>query len=320
MSLTDRLSDMSGLPKVPRAAFSNFEQREISDEWLAAARPEEQIAAMVEWFQARYQDPAHETPYMGSEGGYIWIHGGPYEASEEIQERFGHVVPFEVMEAAAEHLIAEDGVWEWAPTQLTYYREEQDLFVEDKDVPLQKLEERLDGLLAVLTLHGDAKAVEMARNLAYAGVISALETFLWETMAYWVDHDERTVRSLVKEHPAFKDRKIPLGSIFDVHESVGVQVKSHMQRMTWHRWDEAKSLIEHGLGVESPSLSPFEAPTQMRHDVVHRLGHDVDGNPVHITIEEVRALAEEVQRFATDLHRLIDLSKAPPEERFDGEI
>ncbi len=320
MSLTDRLNEMSDLPEVPRAAFSNFEQREISDDWLATAKPEEQVAAMVEWFRARYEDPAHETPYMGSEGGYIWVHGGPYDASEEIQERFGHIVQFEVMEAAADHVVGEDGTWEWAPTQLTYYREEQDVFVDDKDIPLQKLGERLDGLLAVLTLQGDARAVEMARNLAYAGVISSLETFLWETMAYWVDHDEQTVQSLIKEHPVFKDRKIPLGSIFEVYESVGVQVKSHMQRMTWHRWDEAKSLVEHGLGIESPSLSPFEAATQKRHDIVHRLGHDVDGSPVNITVEEVRALTEEVQRFATELHRLIDHAKTPPEESFKVDL
>ena len=100
MSLTDRLNDMSDLPEVPRAAFSNFEQREISDDWLSTAEPEEQVAAMVEWFQARFEDPANETPYMSSEGGYIWVHGGPYDASDEIQERFGHIVPFEVMVAA----------------------------------------------------------------------------------------------------------------------------------------------------------------------------------------------------------------------------
>ncbi|QTK40640.1 hypothetical protein [Xanthomonas citri] len=308
---------MSDLPEVPRAAFSNFEQREISDDWIAAAEPEEQVAAMVEWFNARYEDPTHATPYMGSEGGYIWVQGGPYDASEEIQERFGHVVPDEVMQHAADYLVGEDGVWEWAPTQLTYYREEQDLFVEDKNVPLNKLRERLDGLLAVLRLQGEARAVEMARNLAYAGVISALETFLWETMAYWVDHDEQTVRNLIKEHSLFKDRKIPLGSIFEVYESVGIQVKSHMQRMTWHRWDEAKSLIEHGLGVESPSFIPFEAPTQKRHDIVHRLGHNVDGIPINITVEEVQSLAGEVQRFAAELHQLIDHAKTPSDERFE---
>ena len=253
--------------------FSNFEQQEISDDWLATAEPEQQVAAVVEWFQARFQDPAHETPYMSSEGGYIWVHGGPYDASEEIQERFGSVVPFEVLEAAAE-----------------------------------------------LALEGALAAVETARNLAYAGVISALETFLWETMAYWVDHDEQTVRSLIKEHPVFKDRKVPLGSIFEVHESLGVQVKTHMQRMTWHRWDEARSLIEHGLGVKAPSHDPFEAPTQKRHDVIHRSSHDVDGNPINITIEEVQALAGEVQRFATELHRLIDHAKMPPEERFEEDF
>ncbi|WP_313644569.1 hypothetical protein [Stenotrophomonas sp.] len=320
MSLTDRLNEMGDLPDIPRAAYSNFGAREIRNEWIAAAEPEEQVAAMVVWFKARYQDPAHETPYMSSEGGYIWIHGGPYDASEEIQARFEEFVPFEVMEAAAEHVVGEDGIWEWAPTQLTYYDEEQDLIVEDKDLPLQKLQERLDGLLAVLELQGDAEAVDMARGLAYAGVISALETFLWETMAYWVGHDKQTVQNLISEHPDFKERNIKLGNIFELYESLGVQVKSHMQRLAWHRWDEAAKFIKHGLGIELPSFRIFEEPTKKRHDVIHRSGHDVDGNPIHITIEEVRALAGEVQRFAEELHRLIDQAKMPPEDRLEGDF
>ncbi len=320
MSIADRLNEMDDLPDVPRAAYSNFAAREVRNEWIAAAEPEEQVAAMVEWFKARYQDPAHETPYMSSEGGYIWIHGGPYDASEEIQARFGEFVPFEVMEAAAEHVVGEHGTWEWAPTQLIYYDEEQDLVVEDKDLPLQKLQERLDGLLGVLALQGDAAAIEMTRGLAYAGVISALETFLWETMAYWVDHDKQTVQNLISEHPDFKERNIKLGNIFELYESLGVQVRLHMQRLAWHRWDEAAKFVKHGLGIEVPSLKAFEEPTKKRHDIVHRSGHDVDGNPIHITIEEMHALAGEVQRFAEELYRLIDQAKTPPGDCWEGDL
>lgn len=320
MTVEEELEELGDIPDVPRAAYADLARHEISNDWLRTASVAEQAAAIADWFLARFQDPAHETPYMTSEGGYLWTRGGPYDAAEQIGDRFAGLVDDRVIEWAVEYVQDSESVWDWAPTQLTYYDEEQDLFIEDKDVPLQQLEERLDGLLAVLTLQGHAAAVEMARSLAYAGVISALETFLWETMAYWVDHDELTVRSLIKDHSAFKDRKVLLGSIFEVYESMGVQVKTHMQRMTWHRWDEARSLIEHGLGITTPSFDPFEAPTQKRHDVIHRSGHDVDGNPVSITIEEVRDLAAEVQRFANQMHRLIDRAKMPPEERFEGDF
>ena len=31
-----------------------------------------------------FEDPANETPYESSEGGYIYIWGGPYDALEQL--------------------------------------------------------------------------------------------------------------------------------------------------------------------------------------------------------------------------------------------
>ena len=38
---------------------------------------EAQIETMRQWFFELYEDPAQETPYSGSDGGYFYIHGGP---------------------------------------------------------------------------------------------------------------------------------------------------------------------------------------------------------------------------------------------------
>lgn len=318
MTVEEELEELDDLPEVPMAAFSDQARHEINDEWLRTASVAEQAAALADWFLARFQDPAHETPYMTSEGGYIWTKGGPYDASDEIGGRFGGSVDDAVIEWVVDHVQGQEGVYDWAPTQLTYYDEGQEVVVEEEeDAPLRKLQGRIDNLLAVLTLTGPQPAVEVARNLTYAGIISALETFLWETLAYWVAEDEQTVRGLIEQHPAFKDRKVPLGSIFEVHESLDVQVRTHLQRMTWHRWDESALLFKHGLGVEMPSHRSLEDATQKRHDVIHRSGQDVDGNAVAITLADVRALAEAVHQFATELHRRIGDAKMPPEHRFD---
>lgn len=313
-----QLDDMEEWPELPQSAYANAGTSEINNEWLEGATPAEQAAALLEWFQARFQDPAHETPYMSSEGGYIWVHGGPYDAKEELEERFSGLVPDEVIAFVAEHVERIDGVWEWAPTELTYYDEERDLIVHDKDVPLLRLGECLEGLIAVVALQGDSDAMNMARRLAYAGVVSALETFLWETMAYWVDHDEDTIKNLIRNHPEFRERKTKLGDIFELYDSLATQVKAHMQRMAWHRWDDAARFLDHGLGVAAPSFRAFDEPTKTRHDIIHRSGHDVDGNPIVITVEQVAALAEEVRRFATHLQNLIDQAKTEPDDAFEG--
>ncbi len=75
------------------------------------------VQGLVEWFGKHYEDPAHETPYNGREGGYQYVWGGPYDARTELYDNFGATVPEKVIEAAVEE-IESDGTLEWAPGRL----------------------------------------------------------------------------------------------------------------------------------------------------------------------------------------------------------
>lgn len=72
----------------------------------------ERVPELVEWFLSRYEDPANSLPYVSAEGGYQWVEGGPYDASEVLQENFPEM-PFEVIELAVS-AIEEDGITDWA--------------------------------------------------------------------------------------------------------------------------------------------------------------------------------------------------------------
>ncbi len=54
---------------------------------------------MVNWFYENFEDPAQETPYNGREGGYLYIHGGPYEAADYIPDAFPDATEEEHIEA-----------------------------------------------------------------------------------------------------------------------------------------------------------------------------------------------------------------------------
>ena len=77
---------------------------------------EEMIEAMVEWFHQNFEDPAQETPYESAEGGYQYIWGGPYEASDELFDAFGGVYDDEVITEAASRIESESGTYDWAPS------------------------------------------------------------------------------------------------------------------------------------------------------------------------------------------------------------
>ncbi len=66
---------------------------------------------MLEWFFQRFEDPAERTPH--DEGEYVWIWGGPYDAAEQIEAKFGHLASQALMDDVVNEI--EWHGTEWAP-------------------------------------------------------------------------------------------------------------------------------------------------------------------------------------------------------------
>lgn len=75
---------------------------------------DEQVAMMVEWFGRQFEDPQNDTPYNKDLGGYVYLWGGPFDASDQIQAEFSDAVDFDTMMRAVEE-VQTDGTVEWAP-------------------------------------------------------------------------------------------------------------------------------------------------------------------------------------------------------------
>jgi hypothetical protein len=90
-----------------------YPQVDLDRPWseLKAMSREEQLDAMETWFRAHFEDPAERLPYESAEGGYIWLDGGPFDPSEELQVEFEGRVPDEVIEELAERLSSEMPEW-----------------------------------------------------------------------------------------------------------------------------------------------------------------------------------------------------------------
>lgn len=73
-----------------------------------------QIEYMLYWFESNFEDPAQETPYNGQEGGYLYVRGGPYDASEQLYDEFGRWVTEDRIQEVADQVESE-GITDWAP-------------------------------------------------------------------------------------------------------------------------------------------------------------------------------------------------------------
>jgi len=296
-------------PLPPEAGEMTDKGFEPNDVWFKTASRRLQHEVMRQWFVTRFQDPAMDTPYDGGEGGYLYIQGGPYTAEDELYGRFADLVvdPDDFIRRVVDD-VEQDGIDAWAPIHYDREDEYDDRFalsILAESEPLQRLRARIEQSKQVLTLQGNEEARRLAQQLVFASAIGATETFLYEVAYFWIDSDEKVLRSVVTRLPALKEEKICLGDLFNRLEGLKVHVKGRLQAMVWHRWDQVAQLYRAALDVRLPSVKELDVALLKRHDVVHRSGHDKDGNPVTVTAAEIEGLFAAIESFATELERRI---------------
>ncbi|MPR61238.1 hypothetical protein D7027_05310 [Ochrobactrum intermedium] len=115
--MADRVYEIDGVNLTP-------------DEFRELSR-EQKLEAMITWFYSNYEDPVHRTSYNGREGGYLWNHGGPYDADSELQGEFSDIADLDLIQDAVEE-VTSDGIFEWAPTPSS---DDYDQDFEDVEIP-----------------------------------------------------------------------------------------------------------------------------------------------------------------------------------------
>src|SRR5258707_9388297 len=103
--------DLFGNKIPPEAKYKLTDGTSITASALHEADREIQIEAMRNWFGEHFEDPIN-LPYNGREGGYQFIHGGPYEPRSELQDKLGGIVSEDALEELADEL--EDIAFEWS--------------------------------------------------------------------------------------------------------------------------------------------------------------------------------------------------------------
>ena len=251
------------------------------------------------WFYARFQDPTNNTPYDGREGGFQFIWGGPFDPNDEIQERFGSVVKYEVMEKLITELLQEVGD-EWAPIEREGpdYDEEFSFRVVSRDDPLRLLEDRIGKIEDVLDWNNDPNTSELVHQMVHSSLIAALEAFLADTMAFWVRTDKGVLRQFTSKNKDFKGRQLTLDQLFERIEKLDQEVEIYLQEMLWHRLDKIRPMMMTGLGIAFPDIGELMKEVLVRHDIVHRAGRTKNGEFVSVSSADAIRVRDAVRRFA----------------------
>lgn len=195
---------------------------------------DKQINFMRDWFEERYEDPAQHTPHDSSEGGYIWIYGGPFDAEEVLRDEFEGHAKEGVIEELADELSNE--CWHWTHTT-SYDRElyppdeedysyDFDSITEDYHIAL-KLDSNLNSLLEMIKQMKQFKTAQknFSEMMIFSFCITFMESFLSDIFARVVLKSAEMKKSYLKNDKQLSIQKIALGDLFEQFQNVDSIVK-----------------------------------------------------------------------------------------------
>src|SRR6266481_7313293 len=267
--------------------------KQISASSLRSADHEIQIEAMKLWFHGRYEDPVENTPYVGSEGGYQFIHGGPFYPGEVLEDEFSGIVAEDVIKDFAHKL--ERITDEWAPRDDGGY--DNDLF--DSITHFTERYSAFSEVLSSTRMLAEEKVPSPQQQhlyrLLYVSAIIAFETYLSDTFISSVCPIKAHLRKFVETDRHFSKDSLPIRNLFTHMDTIEDDVKTYLLGLSWHRITDASRMFLETLNVRFPEdLDFLKQAIHVRHDIVHRGGKTKDGKEHQITTEDIKKVTQAV--------------------------
>lgn len=278
----------------------------------------DQLDVMRKWFYENFENPVESCPH-DSEDGYIYIYGGPYEASEELQEMFGQYVNEKLIEDLVDELNAECYEWSANSNNINDWYDD-DLYdaLTSSDKPYVKFIDNIDKIKALSKDKTDQQQKDHLLSLLYINVITALETLYVELFINSIEKDDVYIAACIeKGKTEFKVSKeiaaLPFKgeSIDKIREELIKSIKEHLISASWHSTkkviDRYKATFDIKIQKDWP-IDEIEAATLVRNHLVHRGGKDKEGKLVVITDQILDALIENASNIANSLYNSLDVA------------
>lgn len=262
---------------------------------------DEQRETMRAWFLENYEDPAHRTPYESKEGGYIYIWGGPYDAHEELSIFYDYV-PDKVIEELAHDLSMDCPDWTSAEKPSDYEDSYLDLILSDNEF-FKSFIESINHIKEISNAGITGATKDHLLGVLHVSVITAIETYLSDAFINSVINDADNMRTFVENNPEFKSRTIKLSEIFMKHENIEKEVRGYLVSQLWHNLKKVKPMYKSTLGVVFPeNIDSIFKAIEIRHDLVHRNGKNIDGESITVTSDNLSELLDDAVSFVSHIN------------------
>ncbi|TVT83975.1 HEPN/Toprim-associated domain-containing protein [Pseudomonas sp. H3(2019)] len=159
----------------------------------------------------------------------------------------------------------------------------------------------------VMSLALLAPTNEPLARMLYASVITAMETYLSDTLRKQVFVKPAIKRRFVENHGKFKGNQLDLCNIYTRLESLDSFITKVIDEESFHSIVSVQKLYKNVLLTEisKPHMDKLVRAVSIRHDIVHRNGKSLQGDNHKMNMEDARQLVDAVDAAVRHIDKQI---------------
>jgi hypothetical protein len=129
-------------------------------------------------------------------------------------------------------------------------------------------------------------------RLLYAAVITAMETYLSDTLKKQVINRDAIKRKFIRNHKAFQEKKFTISNIFEQLDNINESILMEIDKISFHNLNTIPDLYKSVLSTSFPKneLAELKPAVLNRHDIIHRNGKNVLDKTLNIDMADVEKL------------------------------
>lgn len=163
--------------------------------------------------------------------------------------------------------------------------------------------------LSNLEMYGDESFV--VNVMQYGSVISSLESYLASRIIGIVTHSEEYMKNLIETTAHFKKKSFKLSEYYSVQKTIKLEVANYLHKEIFHRLDTVIPMYKNTLNVEFGEVDWLGNAIAMRHDCIHRMGHDKDGKRVELNWQIIDKLILQCRQLIAHIERQLPEDTKP---------
>lgn len=131
----------------------------------------------------------------------------------------------------------------------------------------------------------------------FANVISCMEAYLSDTAIRKIMQSDDYKKKFEKSSPHFNNLSINGSNVYEYYAKLDTTIQFQLREIIYHKLEVVKKLYKSTFNVDLGDIGSLMKAIQKRHDIVHRNGHDKNGNVVEVTKADVQQLILDVSNF-----------------------